>query len=171
MDNFCGGKKVLTSRGVRRGNFNSKFLDIGLPALEAQAATRDIFASHNIVSVGVAPDACFELHFRSNVLAPVPLALRRRRLRRSCNGNRSRCFFLLINPAHHAALDHLHHHRRLFGILRRAFPKRGRTTFWKRSEEHTSELQSRRDLVCRLLLEKKKKKKKNKTTKNKKTKK
>src|SRR6266496_3657757 len=30
-----------------------------------------------------------------------------------------------------------------------------------RSEEHTSELQSRRDLVCRLLLEKKKKKYKN----------
>src|SRR5438874_10463057 len=31
-----------------------------------------------------------------------------------------------------------------------------------RSEEHTSELQSRRDLVCRLLLEKKKKKLNNK---------
>src|SRR5690349_22766927 len=30
----------------------------------------------------------------------------------------------------------------------------------RRSEEHTSELQSRRDLVCRLLLEKKKKKSK-----------
>src|SRR5690349_22767878 len=30
----------------------------------------------------------------------------------------------------------------------------------ERSEEHTSELQSRRDLVCRLLLEKKKKNKK-----------
>src|SRR5262245_63455231 len=29
---------------------------------------------------------------------------------------------------------------------------------WKRSEEHTSELQSLRHLVCRLLLEKKKKK-------------
>src|SRR2546421_4206395 len=29
---------------------------------------------------------------------------------------------------------------------------------WARSEEHTSELQSRSDLVCRLLLEKKKKK-------------
>src|SRR5690349_24169389 len=28
--------------------------------------------------------------------------------------------------------------------------------FGRRSEEHTSELQSRRDLVCRLLLEKKK---------------
>src|SRR5450432_1572758 len=27
---------------------------------------------------------------------------------------------------------------------------------WRRSEEHTSELQSRSDLVCRLLLEKKK---------------
>src|SRR5690554_7357569 len=33
----------------------------------------------------------------------------------------------------------------------------------KRSEEHTSELQSRPHLVCRLLLEKKKKKKTNKT--------
>src|SRR5437868_12895119 len=38
----------------------------------------------------------------------------------------------------------------------------------QRSEEHTSELQSRFDLVCRLLLEKKKKKKKNKKTRNKK---
>src|SRR5438874_6704993 len=44
---------------------------------------------------------------------------------------------------------------------------RGETITWRlagavlrrdeRSEEHTSELQSRRDLVCRLLLEKKKK--------------
>src|SRR5204862_5594520 len=33
----------------------------------------------------------------------------------------------------------------------------------ERSEEHTSELQSRRDLVCRLLLEKKKKKKEHNT--------
>src|SRR2546422_4017546 len=33
----------------------------------------------------------------------------------------------------------------------------------RRSEEHTSELQSRLHLVCRLLLEKKKKKKKNKS--------
>src|SRR2546430_10555898 len=30
--------------------------------------------------------------------------------------------------------------------------------FWYRSEEHTSELQSQSNLVCRLLLEKKKKK-------------
>src|SRR5438067_2988116 len=33
---------------------------------------------------------------------------------------------------------------------------------WRRSEEHTSELQSRFDLVCRLLLEKKKKTRKTK---------
>src|SRR5438874_9083772 len=37
----------------------------------------------------------------------------------------------------------------------------GTTHAIARSEEHTSELQSRRDLVCRLLLEKKKKKKAN----------
>src|SRR3989440_12864176 len=34
---------------------------------------------------------------------------------------------------------------------------RGRPGYVARSEEHTSELQSRSDLVCRLLLEKKKK--------------
>src|SRR6266540_5450796 len=37
----------------------------------------------------------------------------------------------------------------------------------RRSEEHTSELQSHHDLVCRLLLEKKKKKNKTNFTKNK----
>src|SRR5699024_12086597 len=37
------------------------------------------------------------------------------------------------------------------------FPSRG-VKFGARSEEHTSELQSRFDLVCRLLLEKKKEK-------------
>src|SRR2546422_2545274 len=36
-----------------------------------------------------------------------------------------------------------------------------KTTRARRSEEHTSELQSRLHLVCRLLLEKKKKKKQN----------
>src|SRR5204863_7857937 len=36
-------------------------------------------------------------------------------------------------------------------------PRRRSSPAWPRSEEHTSELQSRRDLVCRLLLEKKKK--------------
>src|SRR5690349_22765907 len=44
----------------------------------------------------------------------------------------------------------LHRARRRLHLRRRA----GRPP--RRSEEHTSELQSRRDLVCRLLLEKKK---------------
>src|SRR2546427_2236729 len=39
---------------------------------------------------------------------------------------------------------------------------RGPSGAWVRSEEHTSELQSQSNLVCRLLLEKKKKKIKNK---------
>src|SRR5204862_6999610 len=43
-------------------------------------------------------------------------------------------------------------HRETFGPRSR----RGQETRAERSEEHTSELQSRRDLVCRLLLEKKK---------------
>src|SRR5690349_23280296 len=43
---------------------------------------------------------------------------------------------------------------------RHALLQRDRRALQLRSEEHTSELQSRRDLVCRLLLEKKKKKKK-----------
>src|SRR5206468_11858236 len=52
--------------------------------------------------------------------------------------------------------------RRRRGWAGQRFPGGGRrqpalTDVW-RSEEHTSELQSRSDLVCRLLLEKKKKK-------------
>src|SRR2546421_1351502 len=43
--------------------------------------------------------------------------------------------------------------RRLLGV-RAPAPRRSQA---RRSEEHTSELQSRSDLVCRLLLEKKKK--------------
>src|SRR6266576_1886894 len=39
----------------------------------------------------------------------------------------------------------------------RARTRAGLLSARRRSEEHTSELQSRRDLVCRLLLEKKKK--------------
>src|SRR5690349_23519402 len=43
-----------------------------------------------------------------------------------------------------------------FIVLRCARDRGLRTRSARRSEEHTSELQSRRDLVCRLLLEKKK---------------
>src|SRR5688572_31291461 len=45
---------------------------------------------------------------------------------------------------------------RIVEVLSGAFGQRGRSR--ARSEEHTSELQSQSNLVCRLLLEKKKKK-------------
>src|SRR5438874_10191452 len=47
------------------------------------------------------------------------------------------------------------------GAARAVIAPHRRARLCHRSEEHTSELQSRRDLVCRLLLEKKKNKKKN----------
>src|SRR6266540_2777867 len=47
-------------------------------------------------------------------------------------------------------------------------PRSNTRMVWSRSEEHTSELQSHHDLVCRLLLEKKKKKKKKEKKKKKK---
>src|SRR5690554_7380789 len=46
-------------------------------------------------------------------------------------------------------------------IFTASFQERVEDRKGKRSEEHTSELQSRPHLVCRLLLEKKKKKKQN----------
>src|SRR5258707_10717546 len=48
----------------------------------------------------------------------------------------------------------------------RPFKGRTHTELLMRSEEHTSELQSRQYLVCRLLLEKKKKKQTSTTNKN-----
>src|SRR3712207_7169408 len=39
-------------------------------------------------------------------------------------------------------------------LLQRLYARRGSLHGWARSEEHTSELQSRQYLVCRLLLEK-----------------
>src|SRR5690606_41653487 len=46
--------------------------------------------------------------------------------------------------------------RALYAKEVRRFMKVQLQTIWARSEEHTSELQSRENLVCRLLLEKKK---------------
>src|SRR5882762_10553663 len=50
---------------------------------------------------------------------------------------------------------------RIYGALSKFQPEQGAFTTWmtsvtRRSEEHTSELQSHLNLVCRLLLEKKK---------------
>src|SRR5437588_12170517 len=50
-------------------------------------------------------------------------------------------------------------HRRASSRWCRRRQASSRFAVWSRSEEHTSELQSHSDLVCRLLLEKKKKKK------------
>src|SRR2546429_3872427 len=44
----------------------------------------------------------------------------------------------------------------LTAVLKKQFRQTGQPVFDARSEEHTSELQSRLHLVCRLLLEKKK---------------
>src|SRR5438105_11989056 len=67
-------------------------------------------------------------------------------------------------PRRHADAAGRHRGHRALGPCR--LPRRGRPLNRRRlrirSEEHTSELQSRVDLVCRLLLEKKKKKKKKK---------
>src|SRR5438874_3230352 len=53
-------------------------------------------------------------------------------------------------------VDHVQTHSHVF--IEEASRIAAIRTDTPRSEEHTSELQSRRDLVCRLLLEKKKKK-------------
>src|SRR6266496_6135511 len=71
------------------------------------------------------------------------------------------CFLMIRRPPRSTLFPYT----TLFRSRRRArcapVPRRSQSTWaWRsamRSEEHTSELQSRRDLVCRLLLENKKK--------------
>src|SRR5256712_9462879 len=61
-----------------------------------------------------------------------------------------------VNPLElHAELGTIGDREPRWAIARKFAPE-VRITRLKRSEEHTSELQSRSDLVCRLLLEKKK---------------
>src|SRR6266403_6092139 len=78
----------------------------------------------------------------------------------SCSGSLS-SFFFFFNDTATTEIYTLSLHDAL--PIRRCFA-RAASTSWSmsrcptpRSEEHTSELQSRRDLVCRLLLEKKNK--------------
>src|SRR5438270_12367798 len=61
-------------------------------------------------------------------------------------------------PAKALVVDDRARHRQLQPSLRRRVCPRGTCLLVPRSEEHTSELQSQSNLVCRLLLEKKKKK-------------
>ena len=72
-------------------------------------------------------------------------------------------FFSSHKPYHSACTMRLSHHIFVF-IYYHQGPSASLIPSWNfifklRSEEHTSELQSHSDLVCRLLLEKKKKKK------------
>src|SRR5436309_11704216 len=73
------------------------------------------------------------------------------------------CFFFNDTPATEIYTLSLHDALPIWPrcAARCRFPgprnRRNPTTGWSRSEEHTSELQSRENLVCRLLLEKKKK--------------
>src|SRR3712207_6868203 len=65
-----------------------------------------------------------------------------------------------LDQSHNLLFAHLHAapNTRIRTIVQAAcFDKVGTTNDQARSEEHTSELQSRQYLVCRLLLEKKKK--------------
>src|SRR3712207_8154852 len=61
-----------------------------------------------------------------------------------------------VRRHHRGALDHGHASRPHAGGDGCCADRRVRRTIARRSEEHTSELQSRQYLVCRLLLEKKK---------------
>src|SRR5207249_10646837 len=63
------------------------------------------------------------------------------------------CVFAGLRDGFLAGSGRIGHHLPLRG---RAFAGPPEDEAWRRSEEHTSELQSRFDLVCRLLLEKKK---------------
>src|SRR6266536_5511156 len=66
-------------------------------------------------------------------------------------------FFLMIRrPPRSTLFPYTTLFRSTPSTSRRPIPWPGATTPGGRSEEHTSELQSRVDLVCRLLLEKKK---------------
>src|SRR5699024_11284671 len=66
-------------------------------------------------------------------------------------------FGVLQNEDDWAGRPHDAHHRPVHRRSTPNAPRGGRTAVSsRRSEEHTSELQSRFDLVCRLLLEKKK---------------
>src|SRR5256885_6866963 len=63
-----------------------------------------------------------------------------------------RSLIYMPEPRQHSRTQHVEHH-----LLRRPRLQSGTSQKMVRSEEHTSELQSPCNLVCRLLLEKKKK--------------
>src|SRR6201989_717378 len=108
------------------------------------------------------PSACLRLHCASPHISPplVPRQPRRQRLKRAAAINTFSFFF--FNDTATTEIYTLSLHDALPISLAGAPSTRlpggmsvPSVTSAPRSEEHTSELQSRRDLVCRLLLEKK----------------
>src|SRR5438874_8904846 len=94
-----------------------------------------------------------------STLFPYTTLFRSLSLRGGADGSdeKLRCF-VCADQALCASCKQLTHHA-LSSLVRKNDQLRRRQLFLElvvRSEEHTSELQSRRDLVCRLLLEKKK---------------
>src|SRR5688572_31031577 len=87
-----------------------------------------------------------------STLFPYTTLFRSKNARPSCRSSRP------ATPSRHLP-------RRFSKYLTRLAATCAKSAFRTRSEEHTSELQSQSNLVCRLLLEKKKKKQKNHTTK------
>src|SRR3712207_7161818 len=71
---------------------------------------------------------------------------------------RNSCFFRSCFPRYYIWKIYLTNLQSSTGTLHRFADSNDGSWHWNRSEEHTSELQSRQYLVCRLLLEKKKKK-------------
>src|SRR5438874_8754325 len=63
----------------------------------------------------------------------------------------------VVDPVHGSAIGFIIEPNLSSCQKTRLVNQHGNSFALQRSEEHTSELQSRRDLVCRLLLEKKKK--------------
>src|SRR5688572_32624600 len=80
---------------------------------------------------------------------------RRRHTRFDCDWSSDVCSSDL-EPKEEDDSDHRPHRER--GPREEHADDRADRSEWQRSEEHTSELQSQSNLVCRLLLEKKKKK-------------
>src|SRR2546429_3008552 len=137
-----------TTRNVTAGQVDTK---TGLTA-NADAVIRDPFSSGG--NLNIIPAA--EFSNATSVLLPMILDP-------SLPGNINNAFRLngccpiLSRNAYTGKIDHvLTSRQKLWGSF--TWNKRDRYNRNNRSEEHTSELQSRLHLVCRLLLEKKKKK-------------
>src|SRR5438067_5057064 len=89
----------------------------------------------------------------SSTLFPYTTLFRSPHDHRGIDAGGSARFHIAVRPREPALRDP--HAERVFRLRVSAGARAWRRDYGDRSEEHTSELQSRFDLVCRLLLEKK----------------